>query len=304
MAAKEKPPSALVTGATGFIGTYLVSRLVEEGWRVNVITRNTSIQASFPKCENIENSIYDGTIKSICKSLDNAEPDIIFHLASKFKAEHGTEDIEDLVASNILFGTQLLEAVRVSESGKKFINTGTSWQHFNNKVYDPVCLYAATKHSFETITEYYCNACNFEIITLKLSDSYGPSDYRKKIVPLLLDTYRHNKIIKLSGGEQYLDLVYITDIIDAYLIAADLLMSSEKKINEKYDISSGDPITLRQLVEIYSKVINRNLNVDWGAIKYRKREMMIPWKARKVLDGWTPKVTLEKGLRNIINSLQ
>ena len=297
--AKNKHRSALVTGATGFIGTHLVSRLVEKGWRVNIITRNKSILPDSSVFEKIENNTYDGTIESIHKSLVHSKPDIIFHLASKFKAEHVTNDVQELIASNILFGTQLLEAMRISQSNKKIINTGTSWQHFNNQEYDPLCLYAATKQSFETILEFYCNAYNFEVITLKLCDTYGPADYRKKLVPLLVNGERDNEILKLSGGEQFIDLVYITDVIDAYMIAVELLMSDDKKMNEKYDLSSGAPIKVRQLVEVYSKVINRTLSVEWGAIPYRKREMMIPWQPSKILERWVPKVGLETGLRNI-----
>ena len=296
---KNSYRTALVTGATGFIGINLVQRLIERGWEVHILARYNSTLPHSGVFAKIIRHTYDATTDSIYESLVHSKPNIVFHLASKFKAEHITEDIGELVASNILFGTQLLEAMRISNSNVKIINTGTAWQHFNNEEYNPMSLYAATKQSFEAILEYYCDAHNFKAITLKLSDTYGPKDSRKKLVPLLEKADYNNERLRLSGGEQYIDLIYITDVIDGYLIAAERLMSNEIKGHEKYSLTSGAPIKVRQLVETYFRVIGRKLTVEWGAMPYRMREMMAPWKSNSVLENWSPKVSLESGLRKV-----
>ena len=61
---------------------------------------------------------------------------------------------------------------------KILVNTGTSWQHYENKDYSPVNLYAATKQSFEAILQYYVEVASLKAITLKLFETYGLDDPR------------------------------------------------------------------------------------------------------------------------------
>ncbi|WDC83286.1 NAD(P)-dependent oxidoreductase [Caloramator sp. mosi_1] len=105
--------------------------------------------------------------------------DAIFHLASLFIAEHDSNQIDDLLKSNIIFGTHILEAMKYGNV-KNMVNIGTYWQHYKNEEYNPVCLYAASKEAFEKIIEFYIQVENIKVITLKLYDIYGINDKRKK----------------------------------------------------------------------------------------------------------------------------
>ena len=87
----------------------------------------------------------------------------------------------------------------------KIINTGTFWQHYENREYSPTCLYAATKQAFESILHYYVEAKFLMIITLILFDSYGPSDPRPKLFSLLQEARQSEKVIAMSPGEQKID---------------------------------------------------------------------------------------------------
>ena len=138
---------ALVTGATGFVGSYLVKRLVQEGWQTHIICRTDSSIPAFVEFDDVIKHFYDGATDSIIQIVADAKPDVVFHLASLFLSQHETKDVDALIQSNILFGTQLLDAMRVNNV-RNLINTGTSWQHYNNEDYNPVCLYAATKQAF------------------------------------------------------------------------------------------------------------------------------------------------------------
>ena len=69
------------------------------------------------------------------------------------------------MSSNITFGTQLVEAM-VANGCYQFVNTGTSWQHYENDEYNPVNLYAATKQAFEDILRYYVETSALRVITL------------------------------------------------------------------------------------------------------------------------------------------
>ena len=116
-----------MTGATGFVGAHLVRRLIKEDWETHIITRPSSTLMSL---SDVRNKVivhqHDGSTNSMIKIVENAEPDIVFHLASVFLAQHKPADIESLVQSNLLLGTQLVEAMTL-QGVTKLVNTGTSW---------------------------------------------------------------------------------------------------------------------------------------------------------------------------------
>jgi nucleoside-diphosphate-sugar epimerase len=293
----SQKPTALITGATGFVGSHLARRLVLEGWRVHIVSRVDSRLPEVEEFAYVTNHIYDGSTESVVNCVFQAKPDVIFHLASLFLSQHETKDVNSLIESNLLFGNQLLEAMKVNQV-TNLVNTGTSWQHYNNDDYNPVCLYAATKQAFEAILEYYVQACDIKVITLKLFDTYGPDDRRPKLFHLLSAVATSGETLNMSGGEQLIDLVHIDDVTDVYLIAAQRLIECRAQQHERYAVSSGNPMPLRDLVELYSEVIGSAINVNWGARPYRFREVMKTWTGGSSLEGWQPKNTLADGMKN------
>lgn len=292
---------ALVTGATGFIGANLVSRLVHEGWQVHIVTRQGSHLPTTSEFLQVVNHSHDGTTEGMIRLVGEAKPDVVYHLASLFLSQHEAKDIEPLVLSNVLFGSQLLEAMRLNEVSQ-IVNTGTSWQHYNNDEYNPVCLYAATKQAFDDILAYYTAATSIKAVTLQLFDTYGPDDPRPKLFHLLNKTAKSQEVFAMSPGEQLIDLVYIDDVIDAYLCAIDAL-DTLRAGHQVYSVSSGKPLPLTELVSIYEKVAGVKLPIDWGKRSYRSREVMVPWNKGCSLAGWHPKVSLAEGIRRVALSL-
>ena len=260
--------------------------------------RNGSHLPAGPEFSQAVKHTHDGTTEGMIRLVAEAKPDVVFHLASLFLAQHEPKDVEALVLSNVLFGSQLLEAMRVN-GVSQIVNTGTSWQHYNNDDYNPACLYAATKQAFEDILAYYAEAASIKAVTLQLFDTYGPGDTRPKLFHLLNKTARSHETLAMSPGEQLIDLVYIDDVIDAYLCAIAALGVLPVG-HHVYAVSSGKPLPLRELVSIYEKVVGVNLPIDWGKRAYRPREVMAPWNRGRALAGWYPKVGLVEGIRRII----
>jgi nucleoside-diphosphate-sugar epimerase len=220
----------------------------------------------------------------------------VFHLASLFLAQHQPQDVDALILSNVLFSTQLAEAM-VANGVRHMVNTGTSWQHFDNQDYNPVNLYAATKQAFEDILAYYADAGMLKVVTLALFDTYGPNDPRRKLVALLRDLARTGQALAMSPGEQLIDLVHIDDVVDAFLLAAQRL-PSQPTAYARYGVSSGAPMTLRAFVGVFERVAGTSLAIEWGGRPYRPREVMTPWQA-PAMEGWQARIRLEDGLRAI-----
>lgn len=286
---------ALITGATGYVGAHLARRLVRDGWNVHIVVRDNSRIPQYSEFSSITSHVHDGSTEGMLRCVANAKPDVVFHLASKAQAQHEPKDVVPTIQTNVLFASQLLEGMRINGI-TKFVNTGTYWQHFNNEGYNPVCLYAATKQALESILEYYVQACNIRAVTLNLFDIYGPNDPRPKLPNLLKKAAITGVPLDMSQGEQLIELVYIDDVVDAYVLAASRLLKNQVQYHERYAVSSGCPIRLRDLVERFSNILSLPISVNWGARPYRPREVMVPWNRGVWLEGWRPCVGLEDGL--------
>jgi nucleoside-diphosphate-sugar epimerase len=296
----NRQPRALVTGATGFVGSRLAQRLVREGWEVFVVVRPTS---KLDQLAGVRDSIkiyeHDGSTEHLKHLVAAAKPEIVFHLASLFLAQHQAKDIVPLIQSNLQFGTQLVEAM-VQNGVYRLVNTGTSWQHYENRDYSPVCLYAATKQAFEALLQFYLETTPLKVITLKLFDTYGPGDPRPKLFRLLKTAAEKQEPLAMSPGEQLIDLVYIDDVVEAYLVAAERLRAGLTNAHERYAVSSGQPISLKELVRVYEQVTGTKLPIQWGGRPYRPREVMVPWNKGAKLPGWEPRVALLEGVSRVV----
>ena len=275
----------LLTGVTGFIGRHLVRRMLDAGWEVAAIVRPTSDRTVLERevRERMEFHVCEGgTLVDIVRE---AKPAVVCHLASLYLAAHESEDVAALVASNILFGTELLEAMAKNEV-RRFVHAGTSWQHYHGARYSPVNLYAATKEAFEMMMRYYEETAGLHAVTLKLFDTYGEGDTRRKILALLQEAAATGEELALSPGEQKLDLVHVDDVADAFLLAAEYLANDRTDIRGEYAVSAGKALTLKEIAARVEELLGKKIPVRWGARPYREREVMEPWRTGRLLPGW------------------
>ncbi|MBV7539225.1 NAD(P)-dependent oxidoreductase [Duganella sp. sic0402] len=283
---------ALVTGASGFIGAALTRRLLADGWEVHVLLRDSSSTGGLPPAAQLHR--HDGSTLQLIDIMRAAAPDVVFHLASLFLAAHQPQDVERLIQANLLFSTQLAEAMAAC-GVRQLVNTGTSWEHYQDAAYNPVCLYAATKAAFTALLRYYVEVHGLRVVTLKLFDTYGAGDPRPKVLNLLKRIANEGTSLSMSPGEQQVDLVYIDDVLEAFLLASEQLATQAEAI-EEYGVSSGAPLPLREIAALYAQVSGKPLAIDWGGRPYREREVMLPWHSYRSVPGWTPKVGLAQGL--------
>lgn len=286
---------ALVTGATGFIGGHLVSRLVRDGWQVHIVSRAASRLPNAQALSHVRNHVHDGTTEEMIRLVGDAQPSVVFHLASLFLSQHESDDVERLIVSNVLFGNQLLEAMKV-HGVSRLINTGTSWQHYKSDEYNPVNLYAATKQAFQDLLAYYIDAGKLKAITLKLCDTYGSNDPRPKLFNLIVQRGVDEPPLELSPGDQYIDIVHVSDVVQAYIVAANRFLTGDVTGHEIYSVTSGKPIKLKDLVEKIQQWLGIKGGAIWGAREYREREVMNPW-VGPTLPGWKPVVDMERVVR-------
>jgi nucleoside-diphosphate-sugar epimerase len=292
----------LVTGATGFIGQHLIKRLVEKGLSVVVIIRKES------DASNIDSSVkifrYANNIDTLITLFQNERFDGVIHLASLFLASHKSQEIPSLILSNIQYGTELLEASKLTHT-KWFINTGTFWQHYRDEPYNPVNLYAATKQAFEDIAKYYTETSDLIFTTLKLNDTFGPDDTRNKIFNLWHHLSQTDDSLEMSPGEQMIDICFIEDVIDAYEVLMEHIMHNVQSVkNKTFLIHGQNTMSLRALSKIFEDSTGTTLNIHWGGKEYREREVMTPCKHIETLPGWKPRHTLQEAIKKTIRAIK
>lgn len=286
----------LITGATGFIGKNLIDQLILEHNLFVIVKESSELNYR----ESVQTFLFEDNIHELSHWIKSNNIDGVIHLASLFIAQHKTEDIRPLIDSNVYFGTALLEALTGS-SINWFLNTGTIWQNrvHDSVEYNPVNLYAATKQAFISIAEFYAQRDSYQFVTLKLCDTYGKNDTRKKIFNLFKQVSTSGETLNMSPGEQVMDIVYIDDVVKGYTTLISLL--DQKSVAEKeYVLSSGKRFSLKQLATIFSEVSGKPLFLKWGGLPYRKNEVMIPWEKGTILPHWEPKVDIYTGIKRFM----
>jgi len=291
----------IVTGSTGFVAKAIINTLIENGHEVHAIVRESSDRTGI----NINTKFFidDGSANTLINLFNKIKPDGVLHLASLFLQQHKQDEIDSLITSNITFGTRLLEA-SVNSNVPWFINTGTFWQHFENETYNPVNLYAATKQAFQDIAKFYYQTKKINFVTIKLNDTFGEGDTRKKVFNLWKGLADSGENLGMSPGDQIIDISYIDDIVEAYTLMIDYLKndSTYSYAGNVYSVSSSERMPLKELAKTYELATGDTLDITWGERPYRDREVMFPWDEGKPVPGWKQTTSIKDAIKKVIKN--
>ena len=265
----------LLTGANGFIGRHLLRRLQTEDIEILALVRPQS-DNSYLEGLGIELIPYSEELKDL-EPLIQHRPSGIVHLASLFISNHQPDDVDPLIDSNIRLGAHLLEAS--AQAGVQwFLSAGTHWQNFQGEPYNPVNLYAATKQAFDDLARYYAESGLLRYATLKLGDTYGPEDTRRKIYTLWTEIAESGAALDMSPGHQFIDIVHVDDVTLAFRTLIQKLSENDPELEpfDSFYLTSGEEITLKELAARFEAENKVKLNINWGGRPYRPREVMKP----------------------------
>lgn len=287
----------LLTGSTGFLGSHLIPNLKNRGHRVGCLLRSGSVLRL--DCADLLAWRVETNGAGFRQALTKFRPDVVVHLAALYVAEHRREDVGPLVRANVEFGAYLLDAMQAAGCNA-LVYAGTSWQHYRNRDYCPVNLYAATKQAFSTLAEYYLDAAGLRLLELHLYDSYGEDDPRNKLLNRLEAAAVSGDTLAMSEGEQRLHLVHVDDLSRGFVIACEQILTLNAGEHRVYRLPSASALSLRELVATFNGTDPFHpVTVRWGTQPYRQREVFRPWEGAEVLPGWLPEVSLEVGLRRL-----
>lgn len=298
----------LITGANGFIGSHLISSLIEnENYRIGVTLRTYSNIWRIKKyIQNIEYFYIDR--ENINEIISKFKPDLIIHLAVYYKKKHTYDDLDKMLETNVTLPTKILEAM-MKNKVNYFINTGTFTEYLIDKEYlttqspiSPVNLYSATKVSFEDILKFYTNNYNIKAATLKLFAPYGYMDNPKKLIPYLINCALRNETAETSPGDQKWDFIYVKDVVNAYIKTIDYILDTQTKYST-FNIGSGEAHSIKEIVNEINN-FGPKLDIEWGKFPYDNKEIFYAKSDNTLAQNllkWLPKYTLKQGLLETYN---
>ena len=231
--------------------------------------------------------IFIENINQIEKKILKINANIVINLASRYLRNHNFPKMIDLINSNILFSTSILEAFPKKKL-KKFINLSSVMMHKNSEKYLPLNLYAATKKSFLDILKYYETTYkSVKFYNLFLHDIYGENDQRDKIIHTIIKSHKKNKKININSKKLALNLLNVEDvnqainlIIDKKIQSGDYIIKSNKFTNI-VDLINKINLKIRKKVRL--EVLNKKIDKE-----IKKRIKLLPY--------WKQKFTIEKDL--------
>jgi len=306
------PSPVLVTGASGFVGSALISRLAADGCRVVCLARSSSqvpVGAHGPNVEWIRSDRHDpATLRAL---LGDMAPAIVFNLAA-YGVRPDDRDAAAMIDGNVGLLADLLAAV-ADRPPRRFIHIGSCSEYgpalegarlSERDPLDPTSLYGAAKAGAALFGRNLAQRLEIPFVTLRLFGVYGPGEASYRLIPYLIERLRQNERVDLTPGEQLRDLLYIDDVVDALVSAARPVGVEDF---QSYNVCSGAAVRIRDIATSVCRVLGKPLDLlAFGARPYRPDEPMsiIGNPARfHAATGWSPGVTLEEGIGRMVERL-
>ncbi len=282
---------AFVTGASGFVGSYLVKVLIDEGHEVLCLKRPSS---NLSKLDDYVSKVrwVDNT-DNWKESLVAFQPDIIYHLAwDGVTAKE--RSVWQKQIGNIIFQQELLDATLAAGS-KKYVGIGSQAEYgnFKNKIDEsyPVCpmsAYAAAKVAALDIVRAFCEINQIEWYWFRLFPLFGPHESDQWLIPSLIKNIFTQESMDFTPGEQKLSYLYVGECAKA--IKAAITADGHSGV---YNICSDNPLALKELVVRIRDKVRPDFKLNFGAFPYRYGQSMY-------MEGDT--TALRRNIYNIVTS--
>lgn len=285
-----------VTGATGFIGSHLLSRLCELGARVYAVSRG---QQPDTRCaiQWYEGNLADlPTARTLLKAI---RPHFVYHLASHVVGARGTEAIVPTFQCNLMTTVNLLTAAQ-AVGCERFILPGSLEEPSSNDTEAvPSSPYAVTKWASSAYARMFHALYQFPVVILRVFMVYGPAQRDlQKLIPYVIGSLLKGQVPQLTSGQRPIDWIYVDDVVEA-LVASAL---AHNVVGKTIDIGSGEVKTVQTVVETLARCMGFDGPPSFGARPDRQFEQVrvADRRAAEELLGWTPQVSLDEGLQRTI----
>lgn len=314
-----KGKKVFVTGHTGFKGSWLCRMLVISGAKVTGYALKSETDSLFSNSE-VESEINSviGDIRdfeSLKKCFDDAQPEIVFHLAAQPIVRTSYEQPQYTYETNIMGTVNLLECIRLSDCVRSFVNVTT------DKVYencengnaftesDRLCgfdPYSNSKSCSELITYSYLNSFfkdrNIAVSTARAGNVIGGGDFAKdRLVPDCIRSYLRNEPIIIRNPLSVRPFQYVIEPLCAYMLIAQEQYKN-KALSGNYNIGPDidDCISVGELCDIFCKYSGATWVNKYDGGPHEAGFLSLDCKKLKDTFGWKPVWKVDEAVRRTV----
>ncbi len=301
---------ALVTGADGFVGKYLIAALKERGYEV--------VPAGGPHATDGSLRIDVSDIDSLRHALDVAKPDTIFHLAGQAFVPQAIANPLETFEINAAGTARMLEAVRTSGKGRdgfpRFVLAGSASVYgrvaeSRNPLREdypigPVDPYGASKAAAECFAAASWCSYGIPVMIARSFNHIGPGQDHRFVVPSFVRQLARikaglEKPLMLVGNlTTERDLLDVRDVVEAYIA-----MAQDGEPGEIYNVCSGVPMRIQDILRLLIQIADVPVEVREDRSKFREADLRTFYgdNAKLCALGWAPKIPLGRSLREIFD---
>lgn len=294
-----KKYNIVLTGSEGFIGTYLLEKLEQEGHNVfGVDKKNT-----------VEDDILTMDESPYFKWLSKQKIDLIIHLAAIARVRDSVED-PDLAMENVQIIYNMMEFARKNKI-KKFIFSSSRETYGNITIpkyteiqarhYNAESPYAMSKLAGESMIIAWNKCYGMKGIILRLSNVFGNGDPNDRFIPRMFDRIPKGKTVEIYGKDKAMDFTYMSDVIEGIMATIKNYNKLSKESSPIFNVAYGKAKKLSFVAEYIKKKINSKSKIlikknHIGEVVYYKADIS---KFNK-LTGWKPRVSVEQGIDKML----
>lgn len=301
----------LVTGAAGFIGSHLATRLAEDGHSVIGVD---DFNDYYDPAEKHGNAREVEAVGAEIRALDLAEDplvglvqgiDVIFHAAAQPGISAKTP-FNTYLRNNVVATHRLLEEARSSDRLELFVNVSTSSVYGADASGDetteprPTSAYGVTKLAAEQLVLAAARDAGFPACSCRLFSVYGPRERPDKLIPTLLRCLFEGKALPLFDGSEHhrRSYTYVDDIVDGLAAA---MKHPEACRGEIFNIGNDRDISTGEIIRLVEEIVGYKVNIKRQP--RRAGDQLLTHadirKAREVL-GYVPRVSPREGLAQTV----
>jgi UDP-glucose 4-epimerase len=281
---------ALVTGASGFVGSRLLDRLLDEGVQVDAVSRAERTSADVQWWTG---DVCDA--ERMVEIVREAKPDVLFHLASYVSGSRALDAVLPTFHANLVSTVNVLLAA--AEVGCRRVILAGSLEEPDCASGEPVPVspYAAAKFAAGAYGRMFFSLHGVPVVTLRIFMVYGPGQHDEtKLVPYVITSLLRDDPPKLASGSRPVDWIYVDDVVDALVRSA----NADRADGATIDVGSGLLTPVRSVVESIARLIPSSPAPQFGARPDRPKERVRKADVERAgsLLGWAPNTSLERGL--------
>lgn len=307
--------TAVVTGGRGFAGSWLAKRLLEGGYEVISLDRESS-RTSGLALQGIEADVADETVdlrerRRVQDLLSSKNADVVFHLAAQPIVGDANSSPVPTFEANIAGTWELMEACRLAGVNRVVVaSSDKAYGPHEQLPYDegaalqPIFPYDVSKAAADLIARSYWHTFGLPVAVTRFANIYGGGDLSfSRLIPETVSAVLDGRSPQIrSDGSPERDFLYVEDVADAYVSLADALDKGDGA-GEAFNAGWGAPNSVREVVQLVCEIAGSDIEPNFqgsgnpdGEID---RQYLSSDKIRSVT-GWEPKVELREGIRRTV----